>query len=228
MRIEELAPQQEITLLVIAKDQQLEFTTTVLDSLPRKHMIIAAPIMRNDKIISFQGSGFLVHLLVTLADQKPQFFQNVSIFTAKNNDESLCYTISSLTESKEFNRRGAFRCYIGMDTHIRVGANQTTVDATIKDVSATGFAFTSTASREFHLGEAVHAVLNDRFEETARSYSLHLYGTIVRSFTLENGIVVYGCKLSNKVVGLEPYIMEKERLRLQRSRGNSKTPVRKE
>lgn len=228
MRIEELTPQQPITFLVIAGEQQLEFSSTVLDVLPRRHMIVAAPVLKDDKIISFQGKGILVHLIVSFQDQKPHIFQNVTIHTAKNDDQSFCYTITTIAESKEFNRRGAYRCFVGIDSSIRVGTNRGAINVTIKDVSATGFSFATDADKEFQENESVHAVLNDYIEETAKNYSFHLFGIIVRHFQLENGKMVYGCKFTSKVVGLERYIMEKERLRLQRSRGTSKTPVKKD
>ncbi len=227
MRIEELEPEQHITLLVIAREQQLEFASTVLESIPRKHMIIAAPVFQDEKIISFNGKGILVHLIVSFPDQKPHIFQNVTVYTAKKKDESLCYTITTIAESKEFNRRSAFRCFVGIDTHVRIGTNRTTIEATIKDVSATGFALTTTAEIELHKNDIVHAVLNDYIEETAKNYSFHLFGTIVRCFKLENGNHVYGCKFTTKIVGMDKYIMEKERIRMQRSRGNSNFIVRK-
>lgn len=228
MRIEELTPQQSITLLVIVKDQQLEFSSSVLECLPRRHMIIAAPILKDGKIISFNAKGILIHLIVTFPDQKPIVFQNVTINTAKNNDNSFCYTITTLAESREFNRRGAFRCFIGINTHIRVGNNSSALDATIKDISTTGFSFMVSPKIEINEKETVHAVVNDHIEETAKNYSFHLFGLIIRHYKLENGNIVYGCKLTNKVVGLDSYIMEKERIRLQKSRGNSKTPVKKD
>lgn len=228
MRIEELTPQQPITFLVIAGGQQLEFSSAVLDVLPRKHMIVAAPVLKDDKIVSFQGKGILVHLIVSFQDQKPHIFQNVTIRTAKKDDQSFCYTITTIAESREFNRRGAYRCFVGIDSSIRVGTNRSAIEATIKDVSITGFSFAADADREFQENESVHAVLNDYIEETAKNYSFHLFGIIVRHFRLENGKMVYGCKFTGKVAGLERYIMEKERLRLQRSRGTSKTPMKKD
>ena len=51
MRIEELEANQAIKLLVNAGGQQLEFPSTVLEAFPRKHLILAAPIMKNDKIV---------------------------------------------------------------------------------------------------------------------------------------------------------------------------------
>lgn len=227
MRIEDLTPGQPITFLIVAKDQQLEFSSTVLEILPRKHTIISSPIMKDDKVISFHGNGILVHLLVPFPDQKPHVFRNVAVYTAKKKDDSLCYTITTIAESKEFNRRGAFRCFVGIDTSVRIGSYHSSLGVTIKDVSSSGFSFTTSYELKYSNDDIVHAVINDYIEETATKYSFHLLGTIVRRFKLENGIFVYGCKYNTRVAGIDRYIAEKERIRLQRSRGNTKTIIKR-
>lgn len=220
MRIEELTAEQEITFMVTAGDQQLEFLSTILECLPRKHMVLAAPVLKDDKIVAFQGKGVIVHMVVSFPDSKPQVFQNVTVRPAKRSDNTFCYTVFTLAESKTLNRRGAFRCYIGMATHVQVGAHRSTVEAIIKDISTTGFAFTTDSEKEFTEGETVHAVLNDHFDEIAKNYNFALFGVIVRHYELENGNVVYGCRFLNHIYGLENYITLKERLRLQKSRGS--------
>ena len=220
MRIEELTAGQDITLMVTAGDQKLEFLSTILECLPRKHMILAAPVIINGKILALQGKGLVVHMFIALPDDKPQIFRNITIQPVKKFDNSLCYTISTLEESKALNRRGAFRCYIGLDTQVQFGPTKSTIDAIIKDVSATGFAFTTGSEKEFERGETVHAVLNDHLDEIDKNYSFTLFGIIVRHYSLENGNVVYGCRFLNHIQGLENYIMLKERLRLQKSRGS--------
>lgn len=228
MRIEDLTSEQTLSLLVIAGGQQLDFSVDFLEAYPRKHMIVTTPVMKNDKIISFTGKGILIHLVVTFLESKPLVFQNVTVHTAKREDDSLCYTITTIAESKELNRRGAYRCYIGVDTYVRIGNGRSTIRATIKDVSVTGFAFAVTeGNREYEDGLAVHAVLNDYIEETMQSYSFHLIGSIVRHYELENGIIVYGCQMPNRVIGLDKYLNEKERMRLRKAHGTAPKPPKK-
>lgn len=227
MKIEELTPEQPITIFTILKDQKLEFPSTVLETVPRKHTIICSPIIRDDKIVAFKSQDLQVHIIVTQQDQKPHIFLNVSINTAKRDDGSFCYTVTTTADSKEFNRRGAFRCFVGADTSVNIGTKFNTVEATIKDVSATGFAITAGANVDFHKNELIHAILNDFIDETSKNYSFHLFGNIVRTQKLENGNIVYGCQFTNKIVGMDKYIMEKERVRLQRSRGNSNFTLKK-
>ena len=73
---------------------------------------------------------------------------------------------------------------------------------------------------ELEINQTIHTVFSDRIEETFQNFSFHLYGIIIRKDELENGKVVYGCKLNAKVPGLENYIMLKERLRIKNKNGN--------
>ncbi len=228
MRIEELNPSQSITFFVIAGDQKLEFPSTVLETYPRKHMIIAEPVLKNNKIVSFNGEGVQVHLIVNFSDQRPVIFQNIKILTSKNSDDSFCYVITCASESKEYNRRGAFRCFVGVSTMVRVSSEKDALEAIIKDVSATGFAFTLSAlDDELPVGATVHLVLNDYIEETGKNYSYQLMGSIVRSYSLESGKKVYGCQMNNRVIGLDRYLNEKERIRIQKNRTTATSPVKK-
>jgi len=228
MRIEELNPSQSITFFVIAGDQKLEFPSTILETYPRKHMVIAEPILRNNKIVSFSGEGVQVHLIANFTDQRPHIFQNIKILTSKNSDDSFCYVITCATESKEYNRRGAFRCFVGLSTMVRVSSEKDALEAIIKDVSVTGFAFTLSAlDDELPVGATVHMVLNDFIEETGKNYSYQLMGNIVRSYSLESGKKVYGCQMTNRVIGLDRYLNEKERIRIQKNRSSTAIPPKK-
>jgi len=219
MYIEDIEVGHKITIQVVINNEQLEFALTVLEVVPKKHGIYTSAIMKNDKVLSFKASGILTHLIIAHEDQKPHIFYNVTIQTLKSDDGSYCYYISTPAPSREFNRRGAFRCFLGLRTVVQIGVNNTAMDTTMKDVSATGFSFVLPPSaKEFAAGGIAHILLNDYIKETNESFTFPLTGIIVRNYKLENGCVVYGCKLNGKVVGLDKYISKKERLQLNRSR----------
>lgn len=111
------------------------------------------------------------------------------------------------------------RCYVGISTSIMYGANRSPHEIVIKDVSADGFSFVCGSDVEFDSEHLVHVVLNDYPEELAENFSFHLYGFIVRSYEVEGGRTVYGCRLNNRVAGLEAYIMKKDRIRIQKTGG---------
>lgn len=155
--------------------------------------------------------GLLVDLLVTLSDDKPQLFKNVTTNVVKRADGTLCYTVFSIAGSKTYNRRQSYRCYIGIETAIQCGLNRSAHNVIIKDISYNGFAVVSKEDLELGVNQTVHAVLNDHLEETAENFNFHLYGLVARVQELENGLFLYGCRLSNPVPGLEQYIVKKER-----------------
>lgn len=219
MRIEELEIGQNVTLQVMIGAEQLEFPISVMESAPKKHGIFTSAIMKDDKVLSFKAPGIFTHLIVSFTETKPHIFDNVEIQTLKSNDGSYCYFISTNDPSKEFNRRGAFRCYLGLPGTVQVGVGTTGIDTTIKDISTTGFSFVLPASaKEIQRGSIAHVVLSDYMKETGDSFKFPLTGITVRSYKMDNGNVVYGCKLNAKVMGLDKYITMKERLRLNKSR----------
>lgn len=219
MFLDELASGQIIKLEAKIGEESADFETTVQESLPKKHAIFTEIVKRNDKVISFRGKGLIVDLNVSPSDSAPLVFKNVKIDLMKKQDGSLCYCISTITEAKVLNRRQAYRCYTGIATTVQCGSNKAAYDAIIKDVSTAGFAIATGPETEFHENQVVHTVLNDYLEEIAETYSFQLYGIIVRCQELENGQIVYGCKLNQKVPGLDAYLMKKERLRLRKNNG---------
>ena len=101
---------------------------------------------------------------------------------------------------------------------VQFGANHSVHDAVIKDISIDGFSFVCSNDITFELDRVVHVLLNDYIDEIAENFSFHLYGIIVRSYALDENRTVYGCKLNNKVIGLDKYITKKERIRIKNTR----------
>lgn len=218
--IEEIGPGQKIVLEANIGTEQLTFETTANENYGKKHMILADPIYKNEKVITFRAKGLIVNLTTSPPDSAPIVFKNVSVSLMKKSDDSLCYSITSLAEGKALNRRESFRCYVGIATSVQAGGNKAAHDAIIKDVSVTGFAVTCNDPEvEFRENQVLHVLLNDYLEELAENYSFHMYGIIVRIQELDNGRKIYGCKLNAKVPGLDAYIFKKERLRLKNQNG---------
>lgn len=214
MYLDDLEQGQNIILNARIGNELLEFETKVTDTVKNTHSILAEVVMKNDRIISFKGKGLLVDLMIYLPDNAPRVFKNVQIKLVQSNGV-LLYSISSIAEALSMNRRQNFRIYIGEAIVLQCGANHSTVNAVLKDISSTGFAVTLEEGRvTMKEGQVIHTVLNDIIDELGKNYSFQLYGLIVRKVDLENGMVVYGCKLNNHVPGLENYIMVKERIRL--------------
>ena len=211
MQIDELTAGLSLSFLINLNTEQLQFESRILEVYPHRHTLLAEGVFADGKIIAFRGKGLVVDLIVTLPDEKPQLFKNVTTTVVKKSDGTLCYTVYSIAGSKTYNRRQSYRCYVGIATAIQCGLNRAAHDAIIKDVSSNGFSVVSKEDLQLEINQTVHAVLNDYMEDTAENFNFHLYGLVARVQELENGLFLYGCRLNNTVPGLEQYIVKKER-----------------
>lgn len=219
LRIEELSAGLGVTFLVTIDKEFISFETKIENVYPRKRLVLADAIYYNEKIVSFSGANIHVDVLVKKPAEKPQLFKEVKVSTMRKPDGSLCYNLATDEESKPYNRRQHFRCYIGLPSIVQYGNDHTAQDAVIRDISLSGFSVTCPKDVQLKEHQIVHALFNDYIDELDEKFSLHLYGLIVRSYELENGNVVYGCRLNSRVSGLDSYIAKKERIRLRNTSG---------
>lgn len=214
MRIEELAEGTLICFLVNIAGTHMTFDSRIMEVYPRKRLVLAEAVYRDNKVISFRGKNLIVDVLVLFPDEKPQLFKNVTITVMKKADNTLLYHLQTIAESKGYNRRENFRCFVGMESSVQFGSNRAAHNAIIRDVSVTGFSFVCSNKISLLQNQLVHILLNDYIEELAENFSFHLYGLITRFQEVDNNRILYGCRLNNPVIGLDNYIMKKERIRL--------------
>lgn len=224
MRLADLSPGQSILISVHVGDQQLEFESELELVNNKKHIAYLAPIIKHNKLLTFNAKGIFTDLIVNLPDSKPYIFRNMVLNAMKKEDGSFCYGVLDNAEGLTLNRRGAFRCSIDCNAILRIGSMHKTYNVIIRDVSVTGFSFIFSDTEEdpCDIGQMVHCVLNDFLEETFDKFSFQLYGMVVRKVELENGKIIHGCKLTATVRGLDNYIAKKERLRLHQQRDGSR------
>lgn len=220
MRLEELTAGLGITLYVnMPYGQQMQFETSITEVNPKKHLVLAEAILKEDKVLSFKGNGIIVDMVVAIPDEKPILFKNIHVETLKLDKDSFCYNLIAPKDGVAYNRREFFRCFVGLATVLRDGKTQEDHDVIIKDVSQSGFSITCSTELELVPNQLVHVLLEDYIEEIEHRYSFHLYGIMVRKQELEHGKIVYGFRLNNRVGGLENYLSQKERIRIKKSRG---------
>lgn len=220
MKIEELTAGQTVTLMLNMQGSTMNFDTKIQEVYPQKKMVLAEPIYRNDKVVTFNVKNLLIDLWVQPENAQPVLFKNITVALVKKPDNSLCYNIMSRMDGKSINRRNGYRCFIGTPITIQVGANHSTSQAILRNISISGFSIVTGSDVDLKENQVVHTVFQDRIEEVSKNYSFQLYGIIVRKEELQNGQVLYGCKLNNSVMGLSGYLSIKQRLELKRNSGN--------
>lgn len=214
MFIGDLKPKQNISLLVQANGNSLTFESKIQESYPEKNMIITDPVISNGRPVSFRGEKVIVNILVFPTGEKPVLFKNVASKLFKKKNGEFCYCFATLSEGVFYNRRENFRCYVGVGSSMQCRLNSIAQPVLIRDISSTGFALICDSDIKLEQGQLVHTVLNDQPKTNGSRYSFHLYGFVARVQELENGKLLYGCRLNNSVPGLDKYIMEKERIHL--------------
>ncbi len=224
MRIYELEKGQAFKILIIIGNQNMEFESEVLDVVPTKHMILAKPVIKNDKILTFNGKGISANVVLSgKKDTKPLIFRNSAFSTVKGTDGQLCYAVVSNAEAVEFNRRDSFRCSVDVPSVAKIGLDKETNNIILRDVSVNGFSFCfTTRDAKAEVGQFVHTTLNDFIDGLFENFTFQLFGLIVRETELDNGKKVYGCKIVQPQKGIDTYIAKKERMRILKQRGRSR------
>ncbi len=221
MFISDLENGSKITLSIKIGSENVEFVSKVMDVVPKKHAILAEVVKDGDKVVSFNGSNIFVDVYFHPENDSPIVFRNVKVIVYKDKSENVYYVIASNSIGITVNRREAFRIYVGANIVVQKGLNRSANDAILKDISSTGFGIVvDSAVAEYEINQTIHTVFNDEIEEVNQKYSFQLYGIIMRKEEMENGKVIYGCRLNSKVRGLDTYIMIKERVRLKNKMGN--------
>lgn len=218
MKLEELRSGQYITVMAATGGRSVELDTVIEEVNKGRHTVYASPIVKDGKTVSFSVPGLSTHIVINFENKNPHVFRNVKVLLCKKDKTKNWYAITSSSGSVEINRRKTPRCYIGYDTVIRVGPHRTTYNGTIKDVSAGGFGFTLSSDKPCPAGSMVRLVLNDTIPEISERFSFSLCGIIVNQRMLENGKMLYGCRLTSQANGLKEYIAKKEKSRTHKSR----------
>lgn len=171
-----------------------------------KSLLLLEPIYVDGKLVGFPEEAY-VNLMYT-EQSIFHVWKNINIKTIifKNHH----YHAAELIGDAEIvNRRNTFRVYIGEEMPVTYFTEEGTrsINALIKDISETGFAFITT--EEFSIDRTVR--LN--IPQPDRSH-LHLSAKIVRSVEMEDGLrTLYGCHFIERNQKLSTYLMKVQRMK---------------
>lgn len=177
-----------------------------------KNSMLISPITVNDQTIGFD-EDCLMHLIINI-NKKVYLWNDITIKLVKYND-SIYHKIDISGEGKPYNRRDAFRIYIGEDMPIYI--NTTTgplaLSVLVKDISETGVAFIT--KEELETERTIRLKLKDHH------HIISLSGMIIRKEFLPHlNSYLYGCKFIEKNNKLGGFIARRQGEQL-RQRVNS-------
>lgn len=174
---------------------------------------ILIEIIRNEdgQPVSFASDKITVDLSYFADIEKPPFvWHDVKANYVRKNNTPYQQIVQS-ADAKRENRRGAYRLFIGETAFVSMVDKQGNIQVILKDISTTGFGFVY--HEELELNKFC------RISCTIDNQKIVLSGNIVRKQKVENGNIIYGCRLDRFSKELEKFINAKQREELRKKMG---------
>lgn len=205
MLLSEIKKDAQISIVAEMGDREVELVTTVAE--PMNGAVLAHMIYQGGKRVSFHMEGLSLRMRVVHSEENKVYeFRGVTISNVKTNDNQVYYKILCPLPSTAINRRNAVRIWLGVDGE--VVANGKIIGAIVKDISLTGIAFIVDVPLELKTPVLVN------FEDMKQNFALG--AVIVRKEVLEDGRILYGCRLGKESGNIAKYLNDKQRLKLRR------------
>ena len=206
MKLTNITEGTELTIKAYTEFDSIEFNTTCIQILDDS--ILVKPIKKENEPINFKSDIVKLDVSVIREDQSPMIWKNVSIaYIAYMNQEF--HYITAFSVGFPFNRRNAYREYIGMFGSVQIGINNMAYDIVVKDISSMGFAFVTSEDLDI-IGQLAHLVFQDKDQ-----VPFNIYGQVVRKQMIHDKKNVYGCTTTSHYSSIENYIIKKQRDRVQ-------------
>ncbi|NLO09440.1 MAG: PilZ domain-containing protein [Clostridiales bacterium] len=178
--------------------------------------ILISPIIVNEQTIGF-NDNCRVNLIVKI-EGKVYLWDSVSVKLVKY-DGTIYHKIDLYGDGKPYNRREAYRMYIGEDMpiYINTSTGPLSLSVLVKDLSETGVGFIS--KEDLDLDRTIRLKIKDN------NSIISLSGKIIRKDLLTHlDSFLYGCKFNEKNNRLGNYIARKQGEALRKKVNNYSSP----
>lgn len=201
MKLWELQKGNEIEVQVSYHNNMYEFPSRILGV--KKEILILAEILVDGRKLRLTNEKG-IHIIFQMLN-KLYIWDDIKVETILYKDHYYYRINNTDIESKPYNRRGAFRLFIGNSMPIRVDMNgqKSEYSVNIKDISETGFGFMT--KEELYINELVN------FTYQTEDKMFDLRGYIVR-ITYDSAFktYTYGCKFPEFYKELGSFIIKEQ------------------
>lgn len=215
MHIDEIPNGSSIELDVRYIGKTMSFQSEIV--LIIDNSILISPIVVNEQTIGFNDIT-RINLIVKI-DGKVYLWDNVTVKLVKYNGV-IYHKIDVSGEGKPYNRREAYRLYIGEDMaiHINSATGPISITVLVKDLSETGVGFIT--KEDIDINRTIRLKLRDN------NALISLSAIIVRKEYLSHlDSFLYGCKFNEKNNKLGHYIARKQGEELRKKFNNYSSPL---
>lgn len=214
MKLYEIAEGEPIQIIASMGKNTFEFMTIV--EVCKGGVLFVEPIRYEDKLLNFDSDQIDVTVMYVVAGEKPMIWEKCIIRYIQTETQKY-HAILCKRDGVHWNRRYAFREYLGMMGFLVSESSRKRWDVIVKDISTDGVAFvinSEEASMEnigsFHL----------EFEDRENHLSIQLNGTVVRESVVDENKKVFGAALKKANIDIGRYILQKQRKDIAKRRGS--------
>lgn len=214
MKLYEIEEGEPIQVIASMGDNKVEYMTTV--DYRKGGVLFVEPIRYEGKILDFSSDKVNLTVMYVVDGEKPMIWEKCVVRYIQTETQKL-YAIICKRDGVRWNRRYAFREYMGIGGSLLSENSRKRWDVIVKDISTEGVAFvinSGDVSMEdigsFHL----------EFEDRENHLSIQLDGRVVREETVEEDKKVFGAALKRANIDIGRYILQKQRKDIARRRGN--------
>ncbi|MBQ9120324.1 MAG: PilZ domain-containing protein [Lachnospiraceae bacterium] len=236
MKIDALVADTEVTVEVITQGKNINLKTAVVESAPDtklynaagQRLQIDAPhclvklITVKNTALKFDSGQYTVKVYASY--ESSYYLWNIvriEIVTLANGERY--HAIYSAQEGVRINRRGSYRLYVGKRMPVQFGEGRPR-EVLVKDVSVNGVGLVVPEDMQCQIGMKIRFT----FKDTYYALSIPIEGTVVRIMPMEEKGQLIGCQLPGVSAGLEKYIYNTQRAKLQGQRQSTKPLTKKE
>ena len=206
MKLTNLTEGTEIIVKAYTEYESIEFNTKCVQVLDNS--ILVEPIKKENEPINFKSDIVKIDVSVIREEQSPLIWKNVSVTYISYMNQEFHY-ITAFSEGFTFNRRNAYREYMGMPGTVQIGINNMAYEIIVKDISSIGFSFVTSENLDI-IGQLSHLVFQDKDR-----VPFNIYGQVVRKQIIHDKKYVYGCITASYYSSIDTYIIKKQRERVQ-------------
>ncbi len=219
MKLSELEDGTAVTFELHIDEKKFEFPSVV--EFQKRGKIYFEPIRVGEKLLNVRNDKIVVNLIFAVEGSKPVMWKELDV-QEEIYKKRVYYTADAETKGKLFNRRGAYRQFVGAQVFAKVGTGKAEIQVMLKDISTTGFSF---VYRE-DLGDTSHSlvVLPYVYRDDHVMFDLTVSGKIVRKQVMPDGKILYGCVLVKKNELISKFVNYKQKEQLNRMNQVTKYP----
>lgn len=209
VKLSELQDETAVSFELYIGANKFEFPSVM--HFQRKGKAYFEPIRIDGKLLKIQNEKIHANLLQPREGEKPVMWPEVDA-REEIYKKAVYYTIDSECKGKSYNRRSAYRQYVGEEVFAKVGTGKPDIQVVLKDISNTGFSFVY--REEIKDSERAMVLMTYIYKDENASFDLTLSGKVVRKQQLEDGRILYGCVLVKKNDLISKFVNYKQKEQL--------------